>query len=165
MPIYAFWWFSYIFFNSGKIVTDSYLTTTLSTYYDKLTLVWSSKHIIVQSNLYNETREDLLKTQRFCNLSVTVFTKSCLFSLSWKTTYLERPSNLKSFYTGFNVFARIDQGWFRRTDARLGQNQSDKRNRVSVKGFGIFPCFLLPVSLYICLWWQCHAWSVLPESK
>ena len=48
----------------------------------------------IQWNLYNETREVLLKTQKFCNLSGTVFIKSCLFSLLWKTTSLERPWNL-----------------------------------------------------------------------
>ena len=44
--------------------------------------------------MYNETKEVLLKTHTFCNLAGTVFTKSCLFSLSWRTTCLERPQNL-----------------------------------------------------------------------
>ena len=35
-----------------------------------------------------------LKTHKFHHLPDTVFTKSCLFSLSWKTTFLERPQNL-----------------------------------------------------------------------
>ena len=48
----------------------------------------------VQWNLYNKTGEVLLKTHKFQHLSHTVFTKSCLFSLSWETTCLERPQNL-----------------------------------------------------------------------
>ena len=51
------------------------------------------KETIMQWNLYNETREVLLKTHKFCHLSGTVFIKSCLSSLSWKTTCLERPQN------------------------------------------------------------------------
>ena len=38
------------------------------------------------------------------------------------------------------VFARIDRGWLRCTDARSGQKESGVD-----KGFGIFPCFLLPI--------------------
>ena len=37
------------------------------------------------------------------HLPGTIFTKSSLFSLSWKTTCLERPQNLWSLYTGFTV--------------------------------------------------------------
>ena len=33
------------------------------------------------------------KTHKFQHLTGTVFTKSCLFSLSWETTCLERPQN------------------------------------------------------------------------
>ena len=60
----------------------------------------------IQWHLYNETREVLLKTHKFQHLSGTVFTKSCLFSLSWETTCLERPQNLVVAlysYTGFTV--------------------------------------------------------------
>ena len=46
---------------------------------------------MVQLDLYDETREVLLKTHKFCNLPGTVFTKSCL--LSRKTTCHERPQN------------------------------------------------------------------------
>ena len=52
---------------------------------------------MIQWNLCNEKGEILLKTHKFCNLPGIVFTtvtKSCLFSLSWKTTCLERPQNL-----------------------------------------------------------------------
>ena len=35
----------------------------------------------------------LLKTHKFYYLHELVFTKLCLFSLSWKTTYLEKPFN------------------------------------------------------------------------
>ena len=46
----------------------------------------------MQWNLYayNEAGEVLLKTH---HLPGMVFTKSCLFSLSWKTTCLKRPQN------------------------------------------------------------------------
>ena len=50
--------------------------------------------IKIQWNLHNETGKVLLKTHKFRQLPGTVFTKSCLFSLSWKTTCLERPQNL-----------------------------------------------------------------------
>ena len=50
--------------------------------------------IQIQWNLYNETGEVLLKKHKFHHLPGMVFTKSCLFSLSWKTTCLERPQNL-----------------------------------------------------------------------
>ena len=39
-------------------------------------------------------RESLTKTHKCHHLSGTVLTKACLFSLSWKTTCLERPPNL-----------------------------------------------------------------------
>ena len=45
------------------------------------------------SENYTETGEVLLKTHKFCHLPGTVFKKSCLFSLLWKTTCLERPQN------------------------------------------------------------------------
>ena len=48
----------------------------------------------IQWNLYNKTGEVLLKTHKFHHLCGTVFTKSCLFSLSWETTCLQRPQNL-----------------------------------------------------------------------
>ena len=48
----------------------------------------------VQWNLYNETRKVVLKSDKFYHLPGTVFTKSCLCSLRWKTTCLERPQNL-----------------------------------------------------------------------
>ena len=48
----------------------------------------------IQWNLYDKTGEVLLKTHKFQYLYGTVFTKSCLFSLSWETTCLERPQNL-----------------------------------------------------------------------
>ena len=48
----------------------------------------------LQRNLYNATGEVLLKAHKFYQLCVMVFTKSCLFSLSWKPTCLERPHNL-----------------------------------------------------------------------
>ena len=48
----------------------------------------------IQWNLYNKTGEVLLKTHKFQHLCGTVFTKSCLFSLSWETTCLQRPQNL-----------------------------------------------------------------------
>ena len=51
----------------------------------------------VQWNLYNDTEKFLLKTHTFHHLSVKVFTKSCLFSQSWKTTCLERPQNLMPY--------------------------------------------------------------------
>ena len=47
-----------------------------------------------QWNLYNETGKVLLKTQKFHHFPGTVFKKSYLFSLSWKTSYLDRPQNL-----------------------------------------------------------------------
>ena len=50
--------------------------------------------VSIQWNLYNKTGEVLLKTDKFQHLSGTVLTKSCLFSLSWETTCLERPQNL-----------------------------------------------------------------------
>ena len=56
----------------------------------------------VQSNLYNETEEILPKAHKFHNLPDMVFTKSCLLSLSWETTCIERPQNLV-LYTGFTV--------------------------------------------------------------
>ena len=48
---------------------------------------------VIQWNLYNKTGKTLLKTHKFHHLPGTVFTKSCLFSLSWETTSLERPQN------------------------------------------------------------------------
>ena len=51
-------------------------------------------YIYIQWNLYNETGKVLLKAHQFHHLSGTAFTKSCLFSLSWETTCLERPQNL-----------------------------------------------------------------------
>ena len=50
--------------------------------------------ILLQWNLYNETGKVSPKTDKFVHLSGRVFTKSCWFSLSWKTTCLERPQNL-----------------------------------------------------------------------
>ena len=47
----------------------------------------------IQRSLYNEIREILLKTHKFHHLPGTVFTKSCLFFLPGKTTYLERPQS------------------------------------------------------------------------
>ena len=44
--------------------------------------------------VHNETREVLLKTHKFHHLPGPVFPNSCLFSLPWKTTCLERPQNL-----------------------------------------------------------------------
>ena len=52
---------------------------------------------LIQWKLYNETmtrRRVLPETDKVDSLPGTVFTKSCLFSLSWKTTCHERPQNL-----------------------------------------------------------------------
>ena len=49
----------------------------------------------IQWNLYNETGKVLLTIHKFHDLPGTVFTQSCLFSLPWKTTCLERPHNLE----------------------------------------------------------------------
>ena len=51
------------------------------------------KCLAIQWNLYNETGKLLIKTHKFHHLPVTIFTKSCLFSLPWKTTCLERPQS------------------------------------------------------------------------
>ena len=48
----------------------------------------------VQWNLYNKTGKLLTKTHKIYHLCGTVFTKACLFSLSWETTCLERPQYL-----------------------------------------------------------------------
>ena len=50
--------------------------------------------MLIKWNLYNETGKVLLKTHKFHHLPGTAFKKSCLFSLSWETTCLERPQNL-----------------------------------------------------------------------
>ena len=49
---------------------------------------------MVQWNLCNETGTVSLKTHKFHHLPGMVFTKSCVLSLSWKTTCLERPQTL-----------------------------------------------------------------------
>ena len=41
----------------------------------------------VQWNLYNKTSEILLTAHKFRYLPGTIFTKSCFFSLSWKTIF------------------------------------------------------------------------------
>ena len=56
--------------------------------------LWSPGSFIIQWNLYNETGKVLLKTHKYHHSPDTVLTKSCLFSLPWKTTCLERPQNL-----------------------------------------------------------------------
>ena len=48
---------------------------------------------VMQWNLYDEARKGIRKTRKFHHLPGMVFTKSCLVSLSWKTTSLERPQN------------------------------------------------------------------------
>ena len=59
--------------------------------------IWTKKtcrNISVQWDLYNETGKFLLKTHKFNHLPDTVSIKSCLPSLPWETTCLERPQNL-----------------------------------------------------------------------
>ena len=48
-----------------------------------LSCLWPGSYI--QQNLHNETQKVLIKTQKFHYLPGTVFTKSCLSSLSWET--------------------------------------------------------------------------------
>ena len=62
-------------------------TTTVANY---MAFLW----FMIEWNLYHMTRKVLLKTHKFHHLLSTVFTISCLFSLSWETTCLERPQNL-----------------------------------------------------------------------
>ena len=63
-----------------------------------------------QWNLYNKTREVWLKTHKFQHLSGTLFTKPCLYSLSWETTCLERPQNLVVALHRFHcTWTNVDQ--------------------------------------------------------
>ena len=46
---------------------------------------------LLQWNMYNDTGNIFTKTHQFDHLPNTIFAKSCLFSLLWKTTCLQRP--------------------------------------------------------------------------
>ena len=58
-------------------------------------------------NPYNEAEDVLLETHKFWYLPGTVFIKSYVFSLSWKTTSLERLKYLMVTLFGLNCITAI----------------------------------------------------------
>ena len=71
---------------------------------------WHRTSLIIKWNLNDETEKVLPKAHKFHHFPGSIHTKSCLFSLLWKTTFLETPCN--SMITLY-MFHCITKHWLR----------------------------------------------------
>ena len=99
----------------------------------------------IQWNMGNQPTEVLLKTHQFCYLPCMDTNKWCLFSLSWKTTCLERPYN-----SGFTAQASWQIVVTRAVKHAGIANSRFPLKSVVGKMFPEFPAHAWPAIL--CIW-------------